>query len=249
LVNDETEVKRPQEGNMKRVIVVCFIACLLVAGSGFAEPTYVFGVKPGSTLSSAYFGMKMGRLVPMVGTDLVWLSASATETDEDYYTYNNHTHRSIDQDKLKGSAFLLIPHLGAKMYMSDMDIRPYFFGSFFFSIPFANAESEERYEYWEYEGDELTDHGVQTNTEDLSNEDEDLLEDALGFVGLSFGFGTEYFLSDSFSLGGEYGIRLIFGGAQRKETDEYDDGSETLKDEATARVGLTYGVVTLNYHF
>ncbi|MFH1218974.1 MAG: hypothetical protein V1694_00775 [Candidatus Eisenbacteria bacterium] len=234
---------------MKRVIVVCFIVCLLVAGSGFAESKYMFGIKPGNTLSSAYFGIRTGRLVPMVGTDLVWLSASATETDEDYHSYGTSSYRSIDQNKLEGSAFLLIPHLGAKMYMGDRDIRPYLFGSVFFSIPLVNAESEERYEYWEYENGELTEHHVDTSNEDLNKEDENLIKDALGFWGFSFGFGTEYFLSDSFSIGGEYGIRLLLDGIGRKETHGDHEDGEILKDEASAKVGLTYAVVTLNYHF
>ena len=87
------------------------------------------------------------------------------------------------------SAVVMLPTLGARYALSDGDLRPYLFGSVFKS--FASVSSD-----------------------DWSQSDENLIEDILGLWGLDFGFGVDYPFSEHLSIAGQYGLRLIFAGAE-----------------------------------
>lgn len=243
---------------MKRIITLCLLVWMLTVSASYAESGFVFGIKPGNTINSASFGIKMGNLVPMIGADLIWITASGTYTDEDYSSYYGWTgdyyeYRSIDEDEMDGSAFLLIPNIGMKMYMGQKSVRPYFLGNIFFSLPFVSAESKSRYESWEYVNGELEYHYVDIDDDGLDEDDEELIEDALGFWGLTLGGGAEYFFSENFSVGGEYGIRLLFGGAEASGEDRDSYGDEEYIDafstEVSTSIRMTYAVMSLNYHF
>jgi hypothetical protein len=231
---------------------------MLAISTGYGQGGFVFGIKPGNTINSASFGIKMGNLVPTIGADLIWITASGTYTDENYSSYygwsgDYYEYRSIDEDDVSGSAFLLIPSIGMKMYMGDKSVRPYLLGNIFFSLPFVSAESESRYESWEYINGELEWHYIDIDDDDLDKEDEELIEDALGFWGVTLGGGAEYFFSEHFSVGGEYGLRLVFGGVEASDEDRSSYGDEEYVDafstEVSASVRVTYAVISLNYHF
>ncbi len=238
---------------MRRAIVMCGLACLLAVSSGLAQPKYMFGIRSGGIISSACFGMDMGRVVPMVGTDFLYVSGSASSIDEDYthtdYGGDEIADRHVYEDKVDGRAFLLVPEVGAKVYLRQTGLRPYLLGSFFFTVPFVKGESTSREEYWHYENGELVGHGVDIDTDMLSDEDEALLKDALGLWGITIAGGGEYFLNERLSIGGEYGIRLFFDTAERKERDDYGSDIHSVKDEASASIGLTHAAIVLNYHF
>jgi hypothetical protein len=242
---------------MKKTALLCFLILVLIASSALGQDKYIFGVKPGNMINSASFGFKMSKWVPFVGVDLVRLSASTTFTDEDYHSWyyddDLYEYRDINQDKLSGSAFLLMPQLGVKRYMGSGDVKSYFFGSVLHSIPFVSAESESRDEYWEYENGVLIDHDVDVDKDELGKETEDLLEDVLGFWGVTLGGGAEYFFNERFSVGGEYGIRLLFIGSKFTDEDrDVEDDYEYVDrytSEITSSLSLTYALFTLNYHF
>ncbi len=60
----------------------------------------------------------------------------------------------------------------------------------------------------------------------LTKDDKKMIKDALDFVGLKAGFGAEYFFNEHVSIGGEFGLRLLFYKYQDEGTDEdiYDGG-------------------------
>jgi len=238
---------------MRRVIVICGLVCLLAAGSGLAQPKYMFSIRSGGIISSACFGMDMGRVVPMVGTDFLYVSGSASSIDEDYSSYTDQGDEIVDrhiyEDKVDGRAFLLVPQVGAKVYLRQTGLRPYLLGSLFFTVPFVDGESTSREEYWHYENGELVGHGVDIDTEKLSEKDKALLKDALGLWGITIAGGGEYFLNERLSIGGEYGIRLFLDTAEQGERSGYGGDIHSEKDKASASIGLTHAAIVLNYHF
>jgi hypothetical protein len=242
---------------MKKVTLLFFLILILIASSAVAQNKYIFSVKPGDMISSASFGFQMGRWVPFVGMDLVRLGASTTFTDDDYYSYDSggdlYETRDVNKDKLSGSALLLMPQLGVKRYMGSGDVKSYLVGGILHSIPFVNAKSESRDEHWEYENGVLTDHEIDVTKDELGKEAKDLLQDVLGFWGVTLGGGAEYFFGERFSVGGEYGIRLLFLSTKFTDEDRDDYGNEEYIDKYTTEISsnlsLTYGLLTLSYHF
>lgn len=63
----------------------------------------------------------------------------------------------------------------------------------------------------------------------------------IGIWGGEFAFGTEYFLSENFSLGGEFGLRLAI------YVDDHDSGTYTYKE--SLYLNMTYVSGSLNYYF
>ncbi len=77
--------------------------------------------------------------------------------------------------------------------------------------------------------------------------------DGISLWGIEFGFGTEFFFDENFSLGGEFGLRLGNIGTEYTESDlistpnGYVDGkhSENISSNLTS----TYTKIYLNYYF
>ncbi|MBN2000284.1 sigma-70 family RNA polymerase sigma factor [candidate division KSB1 bacterium] len=227
-----------------------------------AQSDFVFGIKPGNTVNSAYFGLKMDNLVPMVGVDVVWLTASGkyTDTSEDqwnsYYDGTNYKQKTVSSIDMEGSALLLIPHIGAKYFLGSGDVKPYFFGNAFFSMPSVKMESSWKDESWYYEDNRQVDHDTDKGSEDLDEETEDIIKDVLGFWGITIGGGAEYFFSERFSIGGEYGIRLLFNSVnisgESGDSDPNGYGQSYRNEwegELSASLRVTYAVVSLNFYF
>jgi hypothetical protein len=121
----------------------------------------------------------------------------------------------VGGDDLSGT--MILPHIGSKVYFADErsqgEVIPYVQGGLLFSIPSVNWDG-------------------------MDADDEKLIEDALGFWGLNAAFGSEYYFSDAFSVGGEYGVRYFSGGA---------DG-DAGNDDVSVSLAITYIAVTLNFH-
>jgi hypothetical protein len=238
---------------MKRSVLVCILACLLAAGSGLAQSKYVLIIRSGSMINSACVGRDMGKVVPMIGADVIYLSVSGSSrheyTESYYYDSYEVVTREVDQDEVSGHVFMLIPQIGAKFYLDQTGVRPYLLGSFFFAMPYLHGESTSREEDWRYENGDLVDHDVYTDTDNISEKDKNLLKDALGIWGITLGGGVEYLLNERFGIGGEYGIRLMFDGAEQADRNSYEGDFQTHLDKASAKLGLTYASIVLNYHF
>ena len=190
------------------ILAVCFLATAVQA----EKPPMVFGVKPGLIVQSSYFGLGYERVTPYLGIDWVGLS--------------------VNSDGADMSASLLIPHLGAKLFLKDYQkantVSPYLIGDFFFSLPTISVDNYTRAE-------------------------EDYVNDLLSFWGVGIGFGAEYFFSEHFSVGGEYGLRYLYNGVKEHEEthDDYYYGPYVHKvnDEFSLAFKLTYAAISANFFF
>ncbi len=160
-----------------------------------------FSVTPGSMINGASLGVKVGNLIPYFGADLFWVSAEYSSTDD----YESDNYWSTETVKVEGSAFLLVPQLGLKWYPQMLsrreDLDTYVKSAFFFSIPSVNVKGERIYQ---------SRYDRNVDNYDISASEEDAAKEVLSFGGLEFGFGSEYVFSPSFSLGAEFGLRVIW---------------------------------------
>ena len=132
-----------------------------------------------------------------------------------------------------GKLNVLMPPIGLKYFAVEVDdINAYFTGSF--SMPFISGSGET---------DGTTDPEVEEAFDNVSA------------WGAQLGFGTEYFFSEHFSLGGEFGLNFIHGKAEGEYTEyDYDPVSGTDTEntvETITKIGFnpTYTKVSLNFYF
>ena len=246
---------------MQRSLVIIAVV-LLLAAVAYSQVT--FTVKPGALINTAEMGMRVGKINPFAGVDIVWITVSGSERDEYEYVDNYgswyYHHRSLDEYEFSGSAFLLVPNIGAKYYFntdfSEGSMVPYLKGSLFFSIPSVKGESESKSSDWYYdEYGQIEDFYYDIDKWELEGKDKEMVEDILSFWGLNLFGGCEYYLSDNFSIGGEFGIRLLFNSfevsnesSSGSPSGSYYD-SDSWETEVSATFKITQALVNLNYSF
>ncbi len=197
---------------MKKVLLVTVFVVLFV-GIGFfgtnrcfAQSKFAFGVKPGMTMQTSYFGFTAGKFLPYASMDLLWITANYTETNqENNYSesYGNSSSSTYWEERTtKGKALLFIPHFGSKFYVygsrSSEGLRSYLNGDFYFSLSSVSGKEEVNWRNT-YDGSSESGHSSQK----LDKKTKDLVEDILSFWGFNLGFGAEYMFSEHFSIGGE----------------------------------------------
>lgn len=139
---------------------------------------------------------------------------------------------AISEDNYDASASVWIPHFGTKLYFEDPwqegKVAPYIQGDYFFSLASVSVDG--------YESGE-----------------EDLVKEVLEFWGLGLAFGMEYYFSDNFAVGGEYGIRFLQDKvSEHSETYNYGGGytyEDRLNDEFSVAFRMNYAAISANYHF
>ena len=219
-----------------------------------------FSVNPGNLVNSAYIGLRIKNLVAFAGTDLIWMSVSGEYLDEDYnnyysdYSQSTYEYNSIETLKLSGNSLLIIPHAGMKIFLGNNNVKPYLLGNIFVSIPLVSVDTEWKEEYWEYKNEQLIYHYIDSDSYELKNDDKEIVKNVLSFWGMTLGAGAEYFFSKNFSIGGEYGIRLLLNEVKHSKEDQYDYGindkyTEKWDGEIAASFKISYAVFSLNYYF
>lgn len=213
---------------MKKLVLLLAV-CLLFGLKGYSQ--FAFGVAPGLSTNSAYFGFKAGKVVPYIGFQYagatVKLEESGEMWDDDEYDIISYSY----DVKIKGN--LYVPTLGVKVFAIEKNqLKAYF--NLSVAKPFLSAKYEE-------DGEEF---------EEVS----DLVKE-IKLIGGEFGFGVEYFFDDNFSIGGEFGLKFLHA----KYTDSYDDevydySTGTYEDvtiENTVKAGMnpTYSKISLNFYF
>lgn len=189
-----------------------------------------FSVSPGIGLYGASFGYQMGDIVPIVGVAVL---SGSSSVEDNYMRWNETTQTYEMVDRTEDvSATVVMPYFGLKYFLSNSGkLKPYV--SAIFWKPFISSSYEDSM----YPED---------------NEDNDYI-DNLSLIGIEAGFGTEYFFDKNFSIGGEFGFRMLFGGTETTETDYYWNGNEDIEYERTYKIsGLfdyTYARMTLNFYF
>jgi hypothetical protein len=254
------------ERKMKKMVL---LSLLIGVFTLTASAQLTFTVRPGKLINNAELGYRMRSLIPYAGCDIVWMTASFQSdwSDESYESWEGETYRDLHTEHMEydGSAFLFIPHLGAKYCLNPNlasgKMIPYAKGSLFFSIPIVKAHTKEQDDQWYYHNGLLEDHYGDTNEWDLEDnpEEADFVKDILSFWGLDLGFGCEYFFSDNFSLGGEFGLRMLFDKIKYKNEDSWQSGDpnspyyqrekETWDDNISLTFKITQAAFALNYYF
>ncbi|MFO7370635.1 MAG: hypothetical protein R6X09_10230 [Bacteroidales bacterium] len=213
---------------MKKLVLLLAV-CLLFGLKGYSQ--FAFGVAPGLSTNSAYFGFKAGKVVPYIGFQYAGLAIKLEESgeawDDDEYDiipYSNDI-------KIKGN--LYVPNLGVKVFAVEQNkLKAYF--NLSVAKPFLSAKYEE-------DGEEF---------EELS----DLVKE-IKLIGGEFGFGVEYFFDNNFSIGGEFGLRYLHAKYTNSYEDEeynYDTGTYedvTIENTLKASMSPTYSKISLNFYF
>ena len=217
---------------MKKSLLLIISLVFIYNTSSFGQEGFAFGVRPGIGINGAYFGANInGVVVPFVGFDYVSADGSLVETGTKFDYNLNQVVNYTEKDEASASIYNI--SVGVRYFFMKVEsLKPYFTGTFY--KPFFSAD---------YKEDGETEPEVKDAVDNLS------------IWGLSFGFGTEYYFTDNFSIGGEFGIRLFVGNFKKTEkTQVYNPNNQTYSDtDRTYKVDLnlqlTYSVVSLNYYF
>ncbi|MCH7574321.1 MAG: hypothetical protein IIA59_04260 [Candidatus Marinimicrobia bacterium] len=134
-------------------------------------------------------------------------------------SYKSSWSDDYDSGDYDFSIHLFIPKVGIRVLGArNGDLRSYTLAEVFYLLPVVNGS-------------------------EFSESDKKELRDALDLIGLTFGFGAEYFLSDQFSVGSEAALNMIYHSTERT-----DDFANYLSESRTILSALMTNF-TLNYYF
>jgi hypothetical protein len=228
---------------MKTKYAVLIIASLAMIS--FSQAQLIFGVKPGLLGNSAQFGIKLGSVVAFGGLEYMRVATTTEESGQNLvyqysitYPYSSYGLQSYD-DKYEMSANLYAPFIGAKISLGGVEVgkvRGYLTG--IIGKPIITGKS--------------ISNGV---------ESESIKKFYKGLSAWMFmaGFGAEYFFSENFSIGGEFGLRVVLFNYQEESSEvvsayDYQTGRTTYyttprKYDFDLGLGITYSSLVLNYYF
>lgn len=212
---------------LKNILVICIV--LIVSNNASAQ--FSFGVSPGLTLNSSYFGYKINKFVPYVGFQYLNIRYKMIETGKKV-NYNINQIEDYSEENLM-NAGLLIPNIGVKyFFISQNNLKAY--SNLMFSKPFLYGNMKE-------------------NGEIVDDFDDQIKN--LKIWGGELGFGAEYYFSENFSIGGEFGIRFLT--AKYTETKDRtiqdpntrENVNYTRNIESNYNINPTYSKIVVNYYF
>ncbi|MFQ6675655.1 MAG: hypothetical protein ACE5LH_04835 [Fidelibacterota bacterium] len=197
------------------------------------------GVRVGGPSQSYYVTLlTFGPFRPILGLDF-W--GGSFKVSYDYrYEENYYGDRLVDDTRLEseGSLRLFMPRAGIKYFRGQKDaLKSYVLAEGFIVIPTVSFEAT-----------------VNGEKEELKDEDRKRIKDGLDFIGITLAVGTEYFFSDQFSIGGEFGMNWLLWDYSDSDSDSYYGSSDynwtsTTKYDAKAKLGGSFARMTLNYYF
>ncbi len=186
--------------------------------NGFSQ--FSFSVAPGIATNSATFGYKIGNAVPYAGLQLLTGGFKMVGT----HHYEDISGWVTDKYDRTANVNLIMPAIGLKYFAVETgDLKAYV--NLAANKPMISGKMK-------YDGEE---------DEDFSDE-----INKLKLFGAELGFGVEYFLSQNFSIGGEYSLRYIGG----KHSDKDDmGGGAYYKRDISLRLVPTIAKFSLNFYF
>ncbi len=200
-----------------------------MSASAFSQ--FSFGVGTGLNINNAYFGYKFGKIVPFVGIQVFSASGKFIETGTEWDYDEGLAVEFTDELKVSGS--IIMPEFGVKYFAIERNkLKGYVIAGI--AKPLLNAKVT------------------------FNGEEEEEIQESLDKVSLFGGFagvGTEYFIDDNFSIGGEFGIQLMTGKYYDEYSDEYYDPSTSTYVEAdftndfNLKASPTYAKISLNFYF
>ncbi len=236
-----------KELKMKKKIILCVFALIVLPFSLMARSGITATFSTGSPISGTSIGLKLGPLNPYAGVDVARISGKYTSDDTQWADgANGGIVMSYESTStFEGTATLIMPRVGLKFYLW----KAYLVGEFSLWMPSVSGTDKGTTVYYDYNG---VAYDWDMWDESLTKQDEDYINDALDFVGFKFGFGSEYYLSEHVSIGGEFGFRILsnsFTMGDDSEDNElpYYYYREKWKDEISASIGVTYTMFSLNF--
>ena len=134
-------------------------------------------------------------------------------------SYKSSWSDDYGSDEYDFSIHLFMPKVGVRVLGArNGDLRSYTLAEVFYLLPVVSGS-------------------------EFSDSDKKELRDALDLIGLTFGFGAEYFFSDQFSLGSEVAWNMIY------HSTEYTDDFDNYRSESRTILSALLTNVTLNYYF
>lgn len=205
---------------------------LLAASFAYSYGQFSFGVSPGLSFNTAYFGYKVNnKFVPYIGCQYLQVKYSY---EENYYSYDWDLNQIVPEKySSEFSANLIIPNIGLKYFIvQEQKLQAYV--SVNLAKPLIHATRIR-------DGEEDTNFKKNINN--------------ISMRAGEFGFGVEYFLDEHFSLGGEFGLRYL----NVKQKESYDREiynpsigqyqTVTLEEKYTYFVSPTFSKISFNFYF
>jgi hypothetical protein len=199
-------------------------------------------VKPGMLVNAAHVGYKTDFMFIGGGLEFATVGASTKSTMTDSTTnpptvhnYNSKYDVSLFLPQVAARFFFGGGEEGGGSVMGGMGagegggvVRPYAAISAFYSLSAARITSSDG----------------ETTVRDTASERQ--IHDVLdGNIGGTVAVGGEYFFSSSFSIGGEFGCRMLFAG--QKSSSGYEGWSEVTT--SNLGIGVVYTALGLNFYF
>jgi len=213
----------------KNIFTIILMISIVVSGmEGKAQ--FTFSVSPGLHLNGAAFGYKMGTIVAYGGLQIISGTFTQTHTWTDY-DINGALQQN--DNKYSVSQSLFVPSLGAKFFFKETGkLKIYGNGVFAYFIPSVK----------------ITDSDDPSANSDFKKQ----FKNAYSFGG-QFGFGSEYFFDDNFSVGGEFGFTFLAGG-YKSEYDQniYNPNTgqyETYPETYTYKANFTPTYIKISFNF
>ncbi|MBN1898977.1 MAG: hypothetical protein JW827_09380 [Spirochaetes bacterium] len=127
------------------------------------------------------------------------------------------------------SASVLSPDIGAKFSYQLNSLVPHIFVSYYFARPEYVLNSS---------SDDIADYAI-----------DNILNEVIRFSGLKMGLGAEYFFSDNFSIGGQFGFNFAFSDYKIKQKIDVLGTSYDLDLRSDNTIIETETGITLNFYF
>lgn len=225
---------------MRKTLLIGLLLSIMLTNYSFSQPS--MGVRIGGPTQSFYVGLlKLGSIHTFAGMDYSGFSINIEGSN---YFESGDDGDDGDPEEIvysdleaKANIRLFMPRAGIKFNFSGKNnLKSYLLGEMFLVFPSVNAEATD-------DGDKI----------ELSDDDKDRIKDVLDLMGITIGYGTEYFFSDQFSIGGEFGINIVLWNWSEEFTyEDYYDGEYEINRtsiDAKANVGSSFSRMTLNFYF
>lgn len=218
---------------MKKVILILILIGINILFYNESKGQFAFNVSPGLQLNSAGFGYKIDKFVPFVGLHIMHGGININEKGNriDYFSGDLVSY----EDKYILTATAYIPTIGTKYFFNETN-KLKAFGTLSLTKIFLSGKIED------------------SNDDEASSQFEEDLKKTRIWGG-QIGFGTEYFFDNNFSIGGEFGVRLLHLRFKEEYNDElYNPNtgnyvSSKTKYDYKFNFNPTYIKLSLNFYF
>ncbi len=222
--------------NLKKISGIILIAATLSSAG------VIFSIRPGIPSQGMQLGFGAGKTVsPFIGLDYAFfrIGTEMEFTSYDYYdTLINGVFVEM-QDTIttdidaKLAMHFIVPGAGMKINFTHSKLSPYLTLGVSYIFPIATFSYKE-------DGEDLM---QDADFKKMAEEMKDNIRSAITTVGISCGFGVEYFFADAFSVGGEFSLNLALNKMNIGISQE-----DYLVDIGAA-FGITQSKISFNYYF